>query len=67
MQSIMTAVTGTIENGELKADMSLFPEGAKVIVMLKEDWNRFAGSDSLQYQFAQLKAENERLKAGVSE
>ena len=62
MQSIMTAVTGTIEQGELKADMSLFPEGTKVIILSREDWNRFAGSDSLQYQFAQLKAENEQLK-----
>ena len=57
MQSIMTAVTGTIEQGELKADMSLFPDGTKVIVLSREDWNRWAGSDSARHQLEQKESE----------
>ena len=50
--STMTAITGTIKNGELQTtkDLALFPDGTEVIILSRADFNVIAGSDSARHQ-----------------
>jgi len=59
----MIAITGKIKKGklELTADPSLFPEGAEVILLARNDWNTIAGSDSTRYQLEQARKQLEQI------
>lgn len=63
--STMTAITGTVKNGELQTtkDLALFPDGTEVIILSRADFNVIAGSDSARHQLVTMKQELTQSRA----